>query len=381
MNELLQNAQTIVIKIGSLLLRDAQEKLYQGWIDALAADVKSLTDQGKRVVLVSSGAIAMGREALGIKLDQAPSSIPLNLKQAASAVGQFHVFSGYYRSFNALGLTPAQVLLTLSETEDRRAHLNARETLYTLMGKNIIPIINENDTVSTEEIRFGDNDRLAVRVAQMIGSDLVILLSTTDGLYTHNPQNNPQAEHISAIDKITEEHRRMAGDAVPGLSTGGMKSKLEAAYAATRAGIPLIIASGKALNPLQNLQNGGKNTLFTAQNTPKSARKRWIVGHIDVKGRVYIDKGAQKALKEGKSLLPVGIKSIKGAFYRGDPVQICDQDGEILGIGLTAYDSSEAQIIIGAPSDKIAALLGYARQDEFIHRDDMVLNFQKSGTQ
>lgn len=373
MNDLLQNAQTIVIKIGSLLLRDEQENLHQSWIDVLAEDIKSLAEQGKRVVLVSSGAIAMGREALGIKLDQAPSSIPLNLKQAASAVGQFHVFSGYYRSFTALGLTPAQVLLTLSETEDRRAHLNARETLYTLMGKNIIPIINENDTVSTEEIRFGDNDRLAVRVAQMIGADLVVLLSTTDGLYTDNPQNNPQAGHIPVVDKITDDHRNMAGDAVPGLSTGGMKSKLDAADASTRAGIPLIIASGKELYPLQNLQNDGKHTVFTPQNTPKSARKRWIEGHIDTKGQVFIDEGALNALKQGKSLLPVGIKSIEGSFFRGEPVDICASDGDKIGVGLSAYDSEEITTIAGRPSSDILHLLGYARRDEVIHRDDMAL--------
>lgn len=373
-SKLIDLSQTIVIKIGSLLLRDVQtQALKTEWVEALATDIAALKDQGKNIILVSSGAIAMGRDALGIKLDQAPSSIPLNHKQAASAVGQFHVFSAYYNAFKARDITVAQALLTLSETENRRAHLNARETLSTLLAKGIIPIINENDTVSTEEIRFGDNDRLAVRVAQMVDADLVILLSTTDGLYTDNPHINPEAEHIPLVEAITDEHTAMAGEAVAGLSTGGMKSKLEAARYATQAGIPLIIASGVDNHALKVLQDGAQHTLFTAFKTSKSARKRWIEGHVQTKGRLIIDEGAQKALEGGKSLLPVGVIEVKGAFLRGDAVEIFSNNGKKIGIGLSAYDASEAQKLLGQPSSAIADLLGYTGRDEIIHRNDMVL--------
>lgn len=374
--DIISGAETIVIKIGSALISHKDKgTIKQDWLNAFAQDVHTLIQQGKKIVIVSSGGIALGRPALGISTTAAPSSIPLEQKQAASAVGQFHMFHGYYKAFEALGTHVAQVLLTMSETENRRMHLNARETLYTLMDKNIIPVINENDTVSTGEIRFGDNDRLATRVAQMINADVVILLSTSDGLYTNNPDIDPQAEHLPVIEHITEDHIQMAGDAIPGLSTGGMKSKLEAADAATRAGIPLIIANGVGNNALKALcdDKDTKNTLFMAQETRINARKRWISSHLQPKGQLFADDGALKALQNGSSLLPIGVKKLSGNFRRGDIVQVLKLDGTLIGTGISAYSSEEALKIIGQQSKDISNILGYAGRDELIHRNDLAL--------
>ncbi len=375
--EVIQNAKRIVIKVGSILLTDQETgEIKQSWIEAIAQDVSVLTKQGKEVIIVSSGGVALGRKALDIALNASPETIPLAKKQAASAVGQFHVFQGYHNGFSKLGITTAQVLLTMSETENRRMHLNARETLYTLLGKNIIPIINENDTISTEEIRFGDNDRLAVRVAQMVSADLVILLSTIDGLYSADPRKDKTATHFNVISEITNKHIKMAGDAVQGLSTGGMKSKLKAAITATRAGINLIIANGTNEHILKDLskESDVKTTLFTAQENTGNARKRWIQSHMKPKGSVFIDDGCMDALYNGKSLLPIGARSVDGDFERGDAIEIKDQNGSKIGIGLSAYSASDARKLIGKQSKDIYETLGFAGRNELIHRDDMALD-------
>ena len=373
--EALAQSKLIVIKIGSVLVRGEElDSVNQKWMDALAQDIKSLKDNGKYVVIVSSGGVALGRKALSIPHDIAPSSIPLAKKQAASSVGQYHLFNGYFKAFQKVDITAAQVLLTMSETENRRMNLNARETLTTLLDNDIIPIINENDTVSTGEIRFGDNDRLSVRVAQMVMADCVVLLSTADGLYTDHPDKNPNAQHISIIDPITEDHVKMAGDAVAGLSTGGMKSKIEAAQNATKSGIHLIITEGREDHALKALCTGNKNSsLFVAQKCDTKARKIWLQSHMSPKGTIMLDDGAVGALKSGKSLLPVGVISVTGDFRRGDAVVIKDQHGIKLGMGLAAYNANDALKIIGKPSDQIAETLGYIGRNELIHRNDMVL--------
>ncbi len=373
--DVIQNSKVIVIKIGSVLVRGEElDGVNQQWMDGLAKDIKALKAQEKKVIIVSSGGVALGRKALGIPPDISPSSIPLAKKQAASSVGQYHLFNGYFKAFEKEGITAAQVLLTMSETENRRMNLNARETLLTLLDNGIIPIINENDTVSTGEIRFGDNDRLSVRVAQMIAANSVILLSTADGLYTDHPGENPDASHIPLIEKITDEHIKMAGDAIAGLSTGGMKSKIEAAISATKAGIHLIITEGREDHAFKSLCDGEKkSSLFVAQKCDTNARKIWLQSHMSPKGIIMLDDGAVTALKSGKSLLPIGVVSVSGDFRRGDVVIIKNQHGVKLGMGLAAYNSNDALKIIGKPSDKIADILGYVGRNELVHRNDMVL--------
>ena len=376
MKSILENSKLIVIKIGSVLVRgDALDQANQPWMDALAQNIRILRDQGKKVILVSSGGVALGRKALNIASDISPSSIPLAKKQAASAVGQYHLFNGYFKAFEKQGINTAQVLLTMSETENRRMNLNARETLHTLLESGIVPIINENDTVSTEEIRFGDNDRLSVRVAQMTLADTVVILSTTDGLYTSNPDINPQAEHIPFIDGLTDEHTKMAGDAIAGLSTGGMKSKIEAASAATKYGINLIITDGQDNHALSHLYDNQakKSTLFAAQKCDNNARKIWLGAHMNPKGSVSIDDGALSALNSGKSLLPVGVKDVFGDFKRGDVIEIKTLSGDKIGMGISAYNADDARRIIGVNSSEIHEILGYIGRSELVHRNDMVM--------
>jgi glutamate 5-kinase len=371
----LDQSQTIIIKIGTALVAEKDGSgVKQDWLKALTQDVAALIKAGKRVAIVSSGGVALGRPALGISPDTPPKNIPLEHKQAASAVGQHHVFNGYHGAFEALGITAAQVLLTMAETENRRMHLNARATLQALLDKGIVPVINENDTISTEEIRFGDNDRLAVRVGQMIGADCVILLSTIDGLYTANPHKDSTAAHIPVIEVVTNDHMAMAGDAVPGLSTGGMKSKMEAASAAMRAGISMVIADGMAAHSLRDIATATA-TLFHAKNTSDSQRKKWISAHMKPKGWVMLDNGALDALRDGKSLLPVGVKTISGDFERGDAVEIKAPDGTTLGVGLTAYSAYDAKQLLGKRSSEIMEILGFAGRKELVHRNDMALVF------
>ena len=313
-----------------------------------------------------------------IPADIAPGAIRLEQKQAASAVGQYHMFNGYFKAFSKVGITAAQVLLTMSETENRRLNLNARETLYTLLDKGIVPVINENDTVSTGEIRFGDNDRLSVRVAQMIQADTVLLLSTTHGLYTSNPDLDPSAQHIPVIEQLEEKHLQMAGSAIAGLSTGGMKSKIEAAQSATRSGISMVIANGRDNHILKTLIDDPSrpSSLFVAQKSDAGAKMIWLQSHMRPKGIVTIDDGALKALKGGKSLLPVGVKKIEGHFQRGDAIEIRTLEGKKVGMGISAYDIADATLIIGRNTTDIEKILGYTGRDELVHRNDMVLELK-----
>lgn len=370
----LTSAKLIVVKIGTALVaEDGGERVKKDWLKALAQDIAALQAQGKQIVIVSSGAVGLGRPALGISADTRPKDIPLEMKQAASAVGQYHLFHGYHSALSEQNIKTAQVLLTMSETENRRMHLNARATLLTLIERGIVPIINENDTISTEEIRFGDNDRLSVRVAQMVNADLVVLLSTIDGLYTGNPHKDSAAEHIAVIDEITEAHMDMAGDADPGLSTGGMKSKLQAASAAIRAGMSLIIADGRQNHALRDIAHNRSSLFTTGKSIEANARKRWIGAHMKPSGALIVDEGAIEALKAGKSLLPVGVRSIEGHFKRGDAVEIKTLKGKVLGLGLCAFDHEDAAHIIGKRSEEIADILGYIGRKELVHRNDMAL--------
>lgn len=374
---ILKGSRLIVIKVGSVLVRgSALDEVNQEWMNALASDIHALHAQGKKVVIVSSGGVALGRKALDISSDISPNAIPLAKKQAASAVGQYHLFNGYFKAFAKKGINAAQVLLTMSETENRRMNLNARETLHTLLDNGIVPVINENDTVSTGEIRFGDNDRLSVRVAQMILADTVVLLSTTDGLYTDNPDKNTDAQHIPFIAELTDKHTEMAGEAIAGLSTGGMKSKIEAASSATKSGINLIITEGRDNAALSSLCSNSekKSTLFHAQKCDSNARKIWLSTHMHPKGHVTIDDGALSALQNGKSLLPIGVKSVSGEFKRGDVIEVRTLEGRKIAMGLSAYNAEDARRIIGKNSADISDILGYIGRNELIHRNDMVLD-------
>lgn len=368
---LIQSSNRIVVKIGSAILTDEKTgTVREKWLQTLADDIVALVEQNKEVLIVSSGAIALGRKSLGISAIDRPSSIPLEQKQAAAALGQVELSKAYAEVFAKHDLKTALVLLSPKDTEERQSHLNARATLLTLIKNKAVPVINENDTVSTTEIRFGDNDRLAARIAQMIGADLLIQLSTTDGLYDGDPTKDSAAKHISVVEQLTDDIYQMAGDAPAGLSTGGMKSKLEAARIATQAGVHMIITSGKNNHPLANTQ---KATIFKASDKPVNARKKWIASHVKAKGALTIDDGAINALKTGKSLLAAGVVQIKGEFLNGDPVDIQDKNGQKLGIGLVTYKSDEATRILGRKSNDIADILGYSRGDALIHRDDLVL--------
>jgi glutamate 5-kinase len=371
---LINDSKRIVIKIGSALVTDEKSgEARQNWLNSVTQDVAKLIKEGKEVVIVSSGAIALGRKSLGIDYTDRPSSISLEKKQAAAAIGNVKISSAYSDAFKSHDIQTALVLLSPKDTEERQSHLNARSTLLTLLQNGNVPIINENDTVATAEIRFGDNDRLAARVAQMIEADLLIQLSTTDGLYTADPSQNNKAEHIAVVEAYSEELMKLAGDAPAGLSTGGMKSKLEAAKIAVSAGVTMMIASGKEENPLQALLNGVKATIFKASDKPVSARKKWISGHVKTLGTLIIDDGAEKALKSGKSLLSAGVVKISGDFQHGDPVEVLNKNNEKLAIGLASYGADEARHILGCKSTSIADVLGYSRGDELIHRDNLVL--------
>jgi glutamate 5-kinase len=372
---LVASAKTIVIKIGSALLVDPDKGVKQAWLSALAEDVMALRDQGKSVLIVTSGSIALGRKAMGIDANARPSSISLELKQGAAAVGQIALMQAYITAFGVYGVNVAQILLTLSDTENRRSHLNARATIHALLEKRLIPIINENDTVSTSEIRIGDNDRLAARVAQMIGADLVVQLSTTDGLYTADPRIDASATHIPLVEKLSDDYVAMAGDAIAGLSTGGMKTKIDAARICSESGVAMMIAQGAESHALkQACDSSVRSTVFLASGQPRNARKRWILAHVKPKGKIVLDAGACKALFLGKSILPAGVKTVDGDFDRGDAVQVCDENGKVLGIGLCAYEAENMRKIAGHKSGDISAILGYSRGDEIIHRGDLVLS-------
>ncbi|MEQ9695989.1 glutamate 5-kinase [Shimia sp. SDUM112013] len=362
-------ARRVVIKIGSALLVDrASGDLRKDWLLGLAEDVAWLKGQGTDVVLVSSGSIALGRGVLGLPR----ADLPLEQSQAAAAVGQIRLARAYEEALAPHGITTAQVLVTLEDSANRRRYLNSRATLEQLLRLGVVPIVNENDTVATDEIRYGDNDRLAAQVALTTGADQLILLSDVDGFYSDNPMTNPAAHRFDVIDDITPEIEAMAGEGTSGLSKGGMITKLFAAKTATAGGCAMAITEGSALRPLTALENGANATWFTAQGTPQLARKRWI-GSMKPQGNLTLDAGAVTALKAGNSLLAAGVRDVSGRFHRGDPVSITGPDGHKLGQGLVAYAADEATAIKGRHSRDIEAILGYPGRTALIHRDDMAL--------
>ena len=365
----LSDAKRLVVKIGSALLVDAATgALRQDWLTSLAHDVARIRARGTDVILVSSGSIALGRGILGLP----PTSLALEQSQAAAAVGQIRLARAYEEALTPHGIVTGQVLVTLEDSQDRRRYLNSRATMETLLGLGVTPIVNENDTIATDEIRYGDNDRLAAQVAVTVGADQLILLSDVDGLYTDNPKAKNDAKHIEIIDKITSEIEAMAGDTGSGLSKGGMITKLMAARIATEAGCAMAIALGTEMHPLGQLENGARATWFTAQTDPQAARKRWIAA-MKPRGTVTVDAGASEALRRGKSLLPAGVTQINGGFGRGDLVAIVDAAGVQMGQGLIRYTSAEARQIMGRRSADIAKILGYEGRAALVHRDDMVL--------
>ncbi len=362
-------ARRLVVKIGSALLVDGPSgALRLDWLRGLAADIAELRGRGRDVLMVSSGSIALGRRALSLP----EGTLSLEQSQAAAAVGQIRLARAYEEALAPYGLTTAQVLLTLEDTENRRRYLNSRATLATLLGLGCVPIVNENDTVATDEIRYGDNDRLAAQVAAMAGADLLVLLSDVDGLYTANPMTDPSARHLPRIEALTPEIEALGGEAINASSRGGMRTKLIAARTATAAGAAMVIARGDIDNPLRALEQGARHSWFMATGDAQVARKRWISG-MKPKGAVLIDAGAARALTAGKSLLPAGVLAIEGRFLRGDPVAIKDPDGLRLGKGLAGYDADEARQIIGHKSTEIKGLLGHPGRAALIHRDDMVM--------
>jgi glutamate 5-kinase len=364
-------ARRIVVKIGSSLLVDrASGQLKSTWLDTLADDISALAAAGKQVIVVSSGAIALGRHVLGF----AKGTLELEKSQAAAAVGQISLAGAYQAVFKARGLAAAQILLTLGDTEERRRYLNARQTIDTLLAERAIPVVNENDTVATAEIRYGDNDRLSARVASMMSADCLVLLSDVDGLYTAPPGSGPDTRLVPEVRQITPEIEAMAGGTGTEFSRGGMVTKIEAAKIALASGSNMVITSGAVAHPLRALGEGAPCTWFLAPSDPVTARKRWIAGQLEPKGVVEIDAGAEKALLSGKSLLPAGVKRVEGAFERGDAVVIRGVDGREIGRGLVAYAREDAARIIGKRTSEIAAILGFAGRAALVHRDDMVLS-------
>ena len=370
MSDPLSRAKLVVIKIGSALLVDPDSgTLRRTWLESLCADVAILRREGKNVILVSSGAIALGRRALKLR----SGALKLEESQAAAAAGQVRLAEAYADILAGADIVAAQILLTLGDTEERRRYLNARATLKTLIALGSIAVINENDTVATAEIRYGDNDRLAARVASMMECDLLILLSDVDGLYTSDPSRDAAAAHVAEVDAITPQVEAMAGDTQSGVGRGGMASKLAAAKIATAAGCDVIIAKGTSENPIAAIRSGARTSRFAANGTPAAARKRWIAGVLKPQGTLIIDAGAAKALADGKSLLPAGIRQIDGRFERGDAVVVKDHSGREIARGLAAYGAGDAERIAGKRSLEIEAILGYRGRDEMIHRDDLAL--------
>jgi glutamate 5-kinase len=361
-------AKRLVVKIGSALLVDRKTGLRHSWLAALAEDVAAAKARGTSVVLVSSGSIALGRTVLGLPAGE----LSLEQNQAAASVGQIRLARAYEEVLAPHGITTGQILVTLEDTDDRRRYLNSRATLETLLGFGVVPIVNENDTVATDEIRFGDNDRLAAQMAVTVGADQLILLSDVDGFYSANPKVDPTAQRFDLVESITPEIEAMAGDPISGLSKGGMKTKLMAAKTAVAGGCAMAIMEGSTLRPLTALANGAARTWFISQADPQLARKRWI-NAMKTRGELRLDAGAVQALGQGKSLLPAGVVSVSGNFGRGDPVAILGPSGETLGKGLVRYTAVETRLIAGHRSGEIEAILGYMGRAALIHRDDMVV--------
>jgi len=365
-----EDFRRIVVKIGSSLLVDRETgRLRTAWLEALTNDIARLAKGGRELLVVSSGAIALGRGVLG--LPRGP--LKLEESQAAAAVGQIALAHAWTDTLHKVGLTAGQILLTLGDTEERRRYLNARSTIGTLIKLRAVPVINENDTVATSEIRYGDNDRLAARVATMASADLLILLSDIDGLYDAPPTGNPDAKLIPVVKSVTSEIEAMAGAAESELSRGGMRTKIEAAKIATTSGTHMLIASGKIEHPLQAIADGGRCTWFLTPANPVTARKRWIAGSLEPKGTLTIDAGAVSALRAGKSLLPAGVIRVDGQFARGDAVVVRGPDTHEIGRGLVAYDAEDAEKIKGRSSPDVMTILGISGRAEMIHRDDLVV--------
>ncbi|MBK1869034.1 glutamate 5-kinase [Aestuariivirga sp. YIM B02566] len=369
MTQRLNKARRIVVKIGSALLVDGKTGAIKAdWLASLVEDLAKARARGQDVIIVSSGAIALGRRNLGF----ASGVIRLEESQASAAVGQIALAHAWSEALRKHGIVAAQVLVTLNDTEERRRYLNARSTLSTLLARGAVPVINENDTVATSEIRYGDNDRLAARVASMMSADCLVLLSDIDGLYTA-PPGTPGAQLIPEVSEITPEIEAMAGKPVSGLGSGGMITKIEAGKIALAAGCNMVIASGHALHPFQRIETGETCTWFLSGANPLQSRKRWIAGTLVPMGRLHIDDGAAAALNKGKSLLPAGVKRIEGSFARGDAVSIVSTTGAEIARGLVAYDRDDAARIAGRKTSEIENALGFRGRDEMVHRDDLVM--------
>ncbi len=365
----LSDYRRLVVKVGSSLLVNESGQLNRRWLESLADDLAELQADNHEVVIVSSGAIALGSSVLGINKKRAR----LPDLQAAAAAGQVQLVHAYQEALGKHRIQAAQILLTPEDTENRRRFLNARGTFSRLLDLSVVPIVNENDTVATEEIRYGDNDRLAARVAQLVMADVLILLSDVDGLYSADPGTDANARHIPEVRAIGNDILAMAGETRSDIGSGGMATKVQAARIATHAGCSTMIASGTVDHPLQQLARGGRRTVFLAEGTPASARKQWLAGVLDVRGEIRIDEGAAKALQGGGSLLPVGVTGIAGTFRRGDVVTVVGPDGAELGRGLAEYSDADAASLKGCQSDQIEARLGYRGRSVMIHRDELVL--------
>jgi len=368
--ERLATARRVVVKVGSaLLVERSTGRVNRAWLESLADDVAALRRRGQEVVLVSSGAIALGRRQLGLPAGK----LRLEESQAAAAVGQIRLAHAWKEVLEHRGFTVAQVLLTLGDTEQRRRYLNARNTLETLLRLGAVPVINENDTVATAEIRYGDNDRLGARVAQMVSADCLVLLSDVDGLYSSDPTRDPAARFIPEVPRITPDIEAMAGGSASDVGSGGMATKVLAAKIAVGAGCHLCVAAGREAHPLERIETGARCTWFLADAAPLAVRKQWIAGMLKPSGELAVDDGAAAALRAGKSLLPAGVVRVEGRFDRGDAVVVRDAAGKEIARGLAAYSSADAERIRGRRSGELEALLGYRGRDEMVHRDDLVL--------
>lgn len=367
-------ARRIVVKIGSALFVEPRTgTLDRAWLDGLCEDVAQLSGAGKEVVIVSSGAVALGARELGLDVRRAR----LEDSQAAAAAGQILLAHAYQETLRRFGIKTAQVLLTLDDSESRKRYLNATRTLLTLLKRRVVPVVNENDTVATQELRYGDNDRLAARVAQMVSAECLVILSDVDGLYTANPRFDESARHIPEVTGLTADIVAMAGGPGSSHGSGGMRTKLDAARIALGAGCRMAIASGRVIRPLDALARGGAATWFLPGATPTAARKQWIAGTLKPKGTVRVDEGAERALAAGRSLLPAGVVEVDGDFERGDAVAVLAPDGAELGRGIVGYSADESRAIAGRRSADIEDVLGYRGRDEMIHRDDLVMTHER----
>jgi len=363
-------ARRVVVKVGSALLVDQESgRINRAWLETLIEDLLRLRKRGQQIILVSSGAIALGRRQLG--LGKGP--LRLEESQAAAAVGQIRLAHAYKELLESNDVTVAQILLTLEDSERRRRYLNARATLEALLALGALPVINENDTVATAEIRYGDNDRLAARVAQMSAADCLVLLSDVEGLFTADPNKDPAAQFIEEVRQITPEIEAMGGSSASAVGSGGMTTKILAAKIAVAAGCHMCIAAGHHKHPVRRLEEGARCTWFLPSATPRAARKQWIAGTLRPAGAITIDEGALRALQEGKSLLPAGVVRARGRFDRGDTVSVLSLDGAEVARGIVAYSDADAARIMGRKSSEIEGILGFRGRDEIIHRDDLVI--------